>query len=183
MTERREKETEKRREQPASDKQGSWQFPERLSQDSLPLSSFFWFHKNCQQSDSPRLSDVNHYWALLSSFYILLVVLFPFLTLPSLHTSILSTHFSTHLSAWLLLPTPGHQLFKTHVVLCSYTLNFLPACVTSSVGQHVWVNSFKSMLICITPFRKEAALLWRFPEDKNICRWSRTHPPPPPNFV
>ena len=50
--------------------------------------------------------------------------------------------------------------FSKRVVLCSYMLNFLPPCVTA------WLYSFKSKLICVAPFREEAALLWSFAEEE-----------------
>lgn len=82
----------KRREQPVSDKPGSWLFPECLSQDSLPLTSFFWFHKNCQQPNSVK--DFQS-WIMKEFFF-----------------SLTFSSFSTCISVSSLLhPSPGQQLF------------------------------------------------------------------------
>lgn len=96
--------------------------------------------------------------------------------------SLTVTHL--HISHHIFSSPPQYiSSFKTRVVLCSYILNFLPPRVTSSVGQRVWPNSFKSILICMPPFRKGAALLWMFPEERNICCSSRTHPLLQPSFT
>lgn len=140
-------------------------------------SPFFWFHKNCQQSNSQRFPR----WIITKLFSL---YMFSFLSLS--HFLIFRFYFPfphIYQSFFSFPPWDISFFVKTHVVLRSYMLNFLPLCITPSVRQHVQLNSFKSKLICIAPFRKEAALLWRFPEERNICCWSCRHPLLPPNFV
>lgn len=99
----------KRREQPVSDKPGSRLFPECLSQDSLPLTSFFWFHKNFQHPNSVKDSQI---W-IIKEFFFSLTVLFTFLTL-SLSNPHIYTLLSPRVSVFLLHPAPGqHLFFKT----------------------------------------------------------------------
>lgn len=111
-----------RRKQPVSDKQGSWLFPECLSQDCLPLIFFFFGFIKTVNS---QISQLNHHWKTLFVHIIRSVSLnFRFYFALLSHLSYL----------FFLLPSVRHQLFKAHAGFAQLQTE-LPVCMCHTVTE------------------------------------------------